>query len=899
MKINNEHLKKIADNLPFGLGVFSLEAEKYEPVIVNTAFMELFGAEYQEGRRKAELDELIMSERSRCEKMQYDSDGQGEYRWYKIDVQHMEIGGRKISIVCASDVTDETEAASEQQKMRRMYEAAVSDIGIVVWEYDIAAHRVIMADNEFTKYDYSKFNIAKVIENAPYSLVPKIADDDVEQFLGIYREIDSGAPEAACEVWYKLTPGQEPRCEQIRLFTIYGDGGKPVSALGIGRNITAQKLAEKKYERAYKELEEAHPMSLGSFHLNLTTNWCGNGKSPLEFVMKQQEKGTADSYFEEFAKLIADDDVRDDFFRTFSREKLLRQFENGVTQVSIEYPIEYENGARHWRSGLLFMLQNPLTGDIEAVTYAVDIDDRKRNELIMEKLTGSSFEYIALVDPRLDKFKLCNKRRGDLCGNVGETMNYAGFIDFVKKNYDKQDDSEPYEQTLAPERIAERLEKDESFILAYDGVGPDHNRHIQMKFSWLERPGGLILVMQSDITEAFEEQQKRLAQVQDALLREARANEAKSVFLSSMSHDLRTPLNGIIGFIDFAIREEDPDKKMDYLMKVKSSSELLHDLINDTLELSRIESGKAHLDYEAVPVREITPAVITALRPAAEIKGVEIEMNLLSSPDTLLWVDKLKMQKIVLNLVSNAVKYTHEGGRVRVSVIKLDPPKNGCNQRLIVEDTGIGMSSEFLDRIFEPFAQEKRSEALTVEGTGLGLTIVKRYVDLMNGRITVQSKVHEGTKFMIDFPVKYAADREMIKESKAADEAVLKGKNVLLCEDNFVNMEIAELLLKEKGMNVECAENGRIGLEKFTQSETGYYDIVLMDIRMPVMDGLEAAAAIRKLSREDAGTVSVVAMTADAFEESRTAATEAGMDGYVTKPIDPENFYRIIAEALS
>jgi len=382
-------------------------------------------------------------------------------------------------------------------------------------------------------------------------------------------------------------------------------------------------------------------------------------------------------------------------------------------------------------------------------------------------------------------------------------------------------------------------------------------------------------------------------------LREARANEAKSVFLSSMSHDLRTPLNGIIGFIDFAIREEDPDKKMDYLMKVKSSSELLHDLINDTLELSRIESGKAHLDYEAVPVREITPAVITALRPAAEIKGVEIEMNLLSSPDTLLWVDKLKMQKIVLNLVSNAVKYTHEGGRVRVSVIKLDPPKNGCNQRLIVEDTGIGMSSEFLDRIFEPFAQEKRSEALTVEGTGLGLTIVKRYVDLMNGRITVQSKVHEGTKFMIDFPVKYAADREMIKESKAADEAVLKGKNVLLCEDNFVNMEIAELLLKEKGMNVECAENGRIGLEKFTQSETGYYDIVLMDIRMPVMDGLEAAAAIRKLSREDAGTVSVVAMTADAFEESRTAATEAGMDGYVTKPIDPENFYRIIAEALS
>ncbi|MCI2061589.1 MAG: ATP-binding protein [Eubacteriaceae bacterium] len=899
MKMNDENIKKIADNLPFGLGVFFVDGGNYEPVIINTAFVELFDIDIAAVQRKKELAELVLSESVRHEKIRFDRSGAGDFRWYRIDARRLEIEGREISVVCVSDVTEETEAAVEQQKMRTMYEAAVSDTGIVVWEYDIAAHRVIMADNEFTRYDYSKFDLAKVIENAPYSLASKIADADVEKFLGIYRAVDGGAPEASCEVWYKLTPGQEPRCEQIRLFTVFGDDGEPVSALGIGRNITEQKLAEKKYELAYKELEEAHPMSLGSFHLNLTTNWCGNGKSPLGFVLKQQEKGTADSYFQEFAKLIADEDVREKYFKIFTREALLRQFENGVTNVSIEYPIEYEDGTRHWRSGLLFMLRNPITGDIEAVTYAIDIDDRKRNELIMEKLTGSSFEYIALIDPKHNLFKLCNKKNGDLCGSVGEKSDYAGFIDFVKTNYERQDGEEPYENALAADKIAGRLEEEGPFTLVYDGAGPDRSRHIQLKFSWLEKPGGLILVMQSDITEAFEEQQKRLAQVQEALLREAKANEAKSVFLSSMSHDLRTPLNGIIGFIDFAIREEDPQKRMDYLLKVRSSSELLHDLINDTLELSRIESGKVSIECEAVPAREITPAVITALRPAAEMKGVEIEMNLLSSPDTLLWVDKLKMQKIVLNLVSNAVKYTHQGGRVRVSVIKLDPPENGCNQRLIVEDTGIGMSSEFLGRIFEPFAQEKRSEALSVEGTGLGLTIVKRYVDLMKGRITVQSKVHEGTKFMIDLPVKYAADRELIKESKAADEAVLKGKNVLLCEDNLVNTEIAVLLLKEKGLNAECAENGRIGLEKFEQSETGYYDIVLMDIRMPVMDGLETAAAIRKLSREDAGTVPVVAMTADAFEESRIAAAEAGMNGYVTKPIDPENLYRTIAEVLS
>jgi signal transduction histidine kinase len=396
---------------------------------------------------------------------------------------------------------------------------------------------------------------------------------------------------------------------------------------------------------------------------------------------------------------------------------------------------------------------------------------------------------------------------------------------------------------------------------------------------------------------------KRDRHLSEALNAAAKANEAKSVFLSSMSHDLRTPLNGIIGYTELAVQERDPAQKQAFLLKIQSSGNLLLDLVNDTLDLSRIESGKLVLKPEAVDGCKYWEEIVTAMEPSATVKKVLLVKDTSTWPRQMLMVDKVQVKKVLLNIISNAIKYTPAGGRVSVKVEALEPPVQGCTRRITVADTGIGMSREFMERMFEPFSQEHRSELPNVTGTGLGLAIVKKIVDFMGGSIQVTSVLHQGTKFVVDLPLQ-AWDKEGTAEKKeqararVIDEG-LAGHRVLLCEDNYLNAEIAQLLLKNKKVLVEWARDGQEGVTKFKAAAPGYYQLILMDIRMPVLDGLQATQAIRKLDRPDARTIPILAMTADAFDETVEAARKAGMDAYITKPIMPLVLYKTLFEKLT
>jgi CheY-like chemotaxis protein len=322
------------------------------------------------------------------------------------------------------------------------------------------------------------------------------------------------------------------------------------------------------------------------------------------------------------------------------------------------------------------------------------------------------------------------------------------------------------------------------------------------------------------------------------------------------------------------------------------------DLVNDVLELSRIESGKSVANPEATTPEALIPAVVTALRPSAESKAITLDADFTHYPTAVIWCDKLKIQRIALNLLSNAIKYTLPGGKV--SLRFEEGTIGGKLKRLIfrVEDTGIGMSEEFMKRMYEPFSQERRSEAANVSGTGLGLAIVKRFVELLGGVIEVDSVVHQGTRFRVSLPISEVAEGQSQKAEKALDLASLKGKRLLLCEDNALNSEIATMILKEKGIRVELAEDGRLGLRSFQAKPAHYYDGILMDLRMPHLDGIEASKAIRSLDREDAEKIPIIAMTADVFEESIKAAQEAGMNAYITKPIIPEKLFETLALVL-
>ena len=385
--------------------------------------------------------------------------------------------------------------------------------------------------------------------------------------------------------------------------------------------------------------------------------------------------------------------------------------------------------------------------------------------------------------------------------------------------------------------------------------------------------------------------------LQAEALRADRASEAKSQFLSNMSHDMRTPLNGVVSFTSFALKADTPEKKQEYLEKTRQSAAILMELINDTLEVSRIESGKMELREEWVGVRELLGGIELVIGSSAAEKGVSFTQENDFGDGEFALTDKLKLQDLLMNLLTNAVKYTPEGGAVSLRAAHAERPADGKNVQFTVSDNGIGISETFMPNLFEPFSQERDPALGGAGGTGFGLYIVNRIVGLMNGSIDVRSEKGRGTSVVVRLPVRLET-REAGREAAEERQYDFTGKKILLCEDNEVNTEIARTILSGKKIEVVCAGNGKLGAEIFERSRADEFDAILMDIHMTVMDGYAAAQAIRAMDRPDAGRVPIVAMTADAYEEDVAKCLAAGMNGHTAKPVDPDRLFAELERVL-
>ena len=413
-----------------------------------------------------------------------------------------------------------------------------------------------------------------------------------------------------------------------------------------------------------------------------------------------------------------------------------------------------------------------------------------------------------------------------------------------------------------------------------------------------------------DITEEMRLNQELTGQLEreKALtLAAVQANEAKSDFLSRMSHDIRTPLNGIIGMSHIASRQTDVERIRSCLAKIDTSSRFLLGLVNDILDMAKAESNKIELHPELYTPQDFQAYLDAIIRPLCEEKNQQLVLDIQLPLDYVPFIDKLRINQIYFNLLSNAVKYTPEGGSIacRAKAEVKPAAAGGFSMHLSssISDSGIGMSEDFQKVLFEPFSQEGRSDVSESRGTGLGLAIVKRMLECMGGRITVDSQLGKGTTFTFQVafdcvPLQAAVLSEQQHRFPPEDYARLAGRHILVCEDHPLNQEIAQAILEEKAMLVKVAENGERGVELFRTSPIGFYDAILMDIRMPVMNGYEAVAAIRQLPRSDAAGVPILAMTADAFADDVQKCREAGMDGHVAKPIDAEKLYDALLTAI-
>ena len=385
---------------------------------------------------------------------------------------------------------------------------------------------------------------------------------------------------------------------------------------------------------------------------------------------------------------------------------------------------------------------------------------------------------------------------------------------------------------------------------------------------------------------------------------------AKSRFLFNMSHDIRTPMNAIIGYTNLARKETEPAKIYDYLDKINSSNQHLLALINDILEMSRIENGKIELEYVPLDLCAVFEEIRNLFSEQMKQKNLDFQVHTGQLRNRYVWCDRNSLNRVLLNILSNAYKFTPDGGAITLSVMETGSGEDGYGSYEIrVQDNGIGMSKEFADKMFIAFERERTSTDSGVEGTGLGMSITKSIVDLMDGTIDVLTAPGSGTTIIIRIKLKLAEANDIRspeeKEEKAEntvseEEAVVDftGKRLLLVEDNEINMEIATMLLSQVGFIVDRAENGKTALDMVSASQPGTYDLVLMDIQMPVMDGYEATQAIRALDNPALSGIPILAMTANAFKEDEQAAERAGMQGHIAKPIDIQKMMDTIRKVL-
>lgn len=533
-----------------------------------------------------------------------------------------------------------------------------------------------------------------------------------------------------------------------------------------------------------------------------------------------------------------------------------------------------------------------------------DITDSVREQQGFLNIMAYTFELVGIIDVYTGRLTMHTRQ------TVLENLPPFKIDDYDKatekfvRQYDPGEDRDHALNQFNLEYILQTLAlKPGGYDFVFPYHGEDGIRYKQINVLWGDENHRTVCLVRADVTDMLAEERRRKNALEEALSVAREASQAKSDFLSTMSHDIRTPMNAIMGMTMLAKAHLDERERVeDCLQKISVSSSHLLSLINDILDMSKIEQSKISLNHMKISMSGLLEKLSAIMEPQAKAAGLTFTIQSRGIEHAYYYGDSLRMNQILINLLSNAVKFTPEGGRVDFLAEEVTPvrPQGYARYRFTVSDTGIGMKEEFLSHIFEPFTRN----TARVEGTGLGLSITKGLVDLMGGDISVESKVHMGTTFRVELECEYGDGDEAGTESSgaghdvAAPDQIFAGRRFLIAEDNDINAEILCELLKMQGAHSDVTENGALALKAFMDAAPGTYDAVLMDIRMPKMNGYEAAQAIRRMKREDAGQIPIIAMTANAFSEDVQESLDAGMNAHIAKPIDMEILKKVLSRAL-
>ncbi len=598
-----------------------------------------------------------------------------------------------------------------------------------------------------------------------------------------------------------------------------------------------------------------------------------------------------------------------DFVHPDDRESVIRTVEEALRNLSgfqLSMRLRTVPGDYIWvsASGTVDTTEN------QRILYMSFMDSSTEAEFIhiqtqiLNNFVRSQYEHICYIDGMQNTFRVLSSSTstGFFLPEQGDNFD-ADMAALVCRAVVPEEQKELLARLCLRDIIGHLQNSDDLEYYCTVSAGDSKLRYKKIWLSWIDKELKTIALVSSDVTEEHKRSEASRAALKTALRAAEQASAAKTEFLSRMSHDIRTPLNAIIGYTEMSLEEPALGASVrDHLTKAEASSKFLLSLINDILNMSRIESGKLALKESAFQMSSFLDAISSIVSSQCAAKSIQYNCSIEGNTHSSYKGDKLKIQQILLNIVGNAVKFTPEGGTISLQVGEVtcgDPPI----VRFTVKDSGCGISAEFRKHLFEPFAQERRALDSEVKGTGLGLAICKSLTTMMGGEISVESETGRGSEFKIDLPL-HPAENTEVKEKgpgtpaiRAEDLRNFRGKHVLLAEDNPLNREIAQHVLEKANLAVDCAGDGSQACRMFGASSEGFYSAVLMDIRMPVMDGLEAARGIRAMERSDKN-IPIIAMSANAFEEDIRLALTNGMNAYTIKPIDVPQLYATLRQFI-
>ena len=549
-----------------------------------------------------------------------------------------------------------------------------------------------------------------------------------------------------------------------------------------------------------------------------------------------------------------------------------------------------------------------LSGQAEYVVAAVDLDTFSK-KLVVESFGDNGYTYVIRQDGRvLFKQTQLDDRKFIEGYNVFSALKDCDFLhgDSVKKLSDGVLESKGvacqfiYKDGTEYYVANSTLFSNDWTILLFakaDTLGSGMDSAVRATILYIAALAVFIIAASStviflilrDKRKREEEENERILHLNDQLKEAVKvaeeASRAKTEFLSNMSHDIRTPINGIMGMTTIALKQDNCEKTNDCLEKINTASAHLFSLINDVLDMSRIERGKTEIAHKPLNIRELLSNCGVIIKGQMNDRSLNYVENFEGIEHPRVLGDELHLRQVFINILGNAVKFTQDLGTIRVTATEVYEEGDKSRFFFKFEDTGIGMKPEFLSKIFTPFAQEDNGSRTNYKGTGLGMPITKQFVELMGGKISVSSEYEKGSCFIVEIPLEIDLNADVAAENDTAVNDI-SGMNILLVEDNELNMEIARELLEDEGAKVTVAEDGLIAVDTFAQSELNHFDAVLMDIMMPNMNGYDATKVIRALSRDDAGSVPIIAMSANAFEEDIKKSLESGMDAHIAKPIN-------------